>query len=292
MQRRSFLFYAALFVAGCSAGKVSDNASKTEIIPAKIRLAITDAINAELLAQYEPFRQELARLVGSEVEFFPVESYTAAAIALQKSDVDIALTGPAEYVAIRSRTNAVPIVALSRPNYYSVIIKTAENSEVKSLTDLKTKTISMGSVGSTSSYLGPTYLLVQAGLNPKTDLKVENLDEAGLEALVAGEVAAWCGSWTDYQAFLNNQNLTEADLPILAKSQLLPGDVFVSSSQLDPDAIAQLSEIMLNAEADLLSALANVDEGKYQKSNFAPAKDEDYNLIQEAYEAVGESNFI
>lgn len=291
MQRRSFLGYALMFLAGCSASQSNKSPNANSNFPNPLRFTITDAITAELLEEYQPFRQKLTDLIETEIQFVPVESYTAAAISLQEGEVDLALTGPAEYVAIRARTNAVPIVTLSRPDYYSIIVKTAQ-SEIKSLTDLKGKTISMGPVGSTSSYLGPTYLLVKAGLNPKTDVEIKNLDEAGLEALIAGEVAVWCGSLTDYQSFLEARNLQPEDLPIVAKSQPLPSDVFVVSSQLEPTAIAKLSEIMFSEEKTLIQALENVDDGKYQKAQFGVAQDRDYDLIRDAYKAVGEGNFV
>lgn len=291
MRRRSFLSYTLLFLVSCSASQDSKTRNANSNIPNPLRFMVTDAINAEQLEDYQPFRQKLADLIQQEVEFIPVESYMAATVALQKGEVDLALTGPSEYVTIRARTNAVPMISLSRPNYYSIIVKKAE-SEIESLSDLQGKTISMGPVGSTSSYLGPTYLLMKAGLNPKTDVKVQSLDKAGLDALVAGEVVAWCGSFTDYQGFLDAQNLQEQDLPIIVQGQLLPGDIFVGSSQLSEKAIAQISQVMLDQEQALIETLINVDDGKYRNAELAEANDSEYDLIREVYKAVGEGNFM
>jgi phosphonate transport system substrate-binding protein len=277
-----------MFLAGCTASQTNDRHAAS---PRQLTLAVTDAVNPELLQEYEPFRQKLASLLKTNINFFPVESYTAAAIALQQGKVDLALTGPAEYVAIRARTNAIPIIALTRPNYYSIIIKTA-NSEIQSLAELKGKTISMGPVGSTSSYLGPTYLLVQAGLDPKTDITIKNLDKEGLDALQKQEVVAWCGSLTDYQRFLQDRGLSATDFPIIAQSEPLPSDIFVVNSQLDPQFIEQLRQIMLSERVALIEALATVDGGKYQEAQFQTAEDSDYDLIREAYKAIGQGNFF
>ncbi len=79
--------------------------------------------------------------------------------------VDFVLTGPAEYVVMRKRTDAQPIVGFSRPDYFSAIIVLAD-SGIDSVMDLKGKTIALGDIGSTSNHLAPAQVLADYGLNP------------------------------------------------------------------------------------------------------------------------------
>ena len=89
---------------------------------------------------------------------------TAAVEALAAKQLDFVLTGPAEYVVFRARTNAQPVVALTRPDYFSQIVVLADGP-IKALGDLKGKKISFGEIGSTSQHLGPAQILMDAGLS-------------------------------------------------------------------------------------------------------------------------------
>ncbi|MGL5062694.1 MAG: PhnD/SsuA/transferrin family substrate-binding protein [Microcoleus sp.] len=187
MTRRLFIWHLLLFVTGCTVTRVPNSVKSDRI--AKIRFAIADGNTLEKLkADYELFRVALAETLGAEIDFVPLESQVAAAIELKQGRVDLLLAGPSEYVIARSRTNAVPVVSITRPGYYSVIA-VPPNSEIKTVADLRGKTIAMSDIGSTSGHLGPTQILIEAGLDPKTDVKIQMLgDEGSIAALKNGKV--------------------------------------------------------------------------------------------------------
>jgi phosphonate transport system substrate-binding protein len=91
---------------------------------------------------------------GGPWNFFRVADRAAAAVALQSDQVDIVFTGPAEYVVINAKTEAVPFLAITRPNYFSVIAVRAD-SGLTNAEQLKGQTLSMSDIGSTSGHLGP-----------------------------------------------------------------------------------------------------------------------------------------
>jgi phosphonate transport system substrate-binding protein len=252
-----------------------------------LKLAITDVAGLEELeANYEEFRAEVAKALGAEVTFFPVENYTAATVSLKQGEIDLALTGPSEYVVINSRTNATPVIAITRPDYHSVIAVAAD-SGITSLVDLRGKTIAMSDIGSTSGHLGPTKLLIDAGLDPKTDLAIQMLgDEGSAEALKNGDVDAWGGSGTDYEDMLQDD---ATSYPILVEGPPLPSDVLVVSSSLDPAVVELVRDRLVAAEAALVAAIA-IHERKYDGSSLVPANDEDYDLIREVYDAIGQGD--
>ncbi|HBE52657.1 MAG TPA: phosphonate ABC transporter substrate-binding protein, partial [Cyanobacteria bacterium UBA11369] len=223
MRRRNLLLYSLLFIAGCTS--VTNIPTVTQ--PKKLRFTVTDALGMEELQRdYGALQAALKEILQTEIELVPVESYTAAASALQSDQLDFVLTGPSEYVVMRARTNAVPVIGITRPNYRTVICVSA-NSKIKSLADLKGKKIALWKIGSTSGYLGPTKLLIDAGLNPQSDLKILMLGSKGLPSLQKGEVDAWGGSAVKYEQFLQEQGLSQSTLPVIAKGPLLPKDLFV-----------------------------------------------------------------
>lgn len=297
MKRRSFL-YSLVLLTSCAVGKnladedaISETNSEPQE-PEKLRFTVTDIQGLELLqSEYETFRATFAQVLQKTVEFVPVESYTAAAIAFQRGQVDVGLSGPSEYVIIHARTKATPLIGITRPKYYSVIC-TSANTGIRSLIGLKDRAIAMKSIGSTSGHLGPTHLLTQAGLDPKTDFNVVMLGSEGLQALRNGEVDAWGGGVEDYENFLKDANLSEDTMPLLASGPPLPNDVFVVSSQLNSGFVATLGDRMVRNQDVLLQSLVAVDNGKYREAELVPQNDADYDMVREAYQAIGQDDFI
>jgi phosphonate transport system substrate-binding protein len=284
MNRRWFLYQSLLFVTGCTATQVSNPAASDRI--AKIRFGITDGNTLEKLkADYDLFRVALAEVLEMEVDFFPLKNQVSAAIELKQGQVDLVLTGPSEYVIARSRTNAVPIVGITRPNYYSIIAVPA-NSEIKTVADLRGKTIAMSDVGSTSGHLGPTQILIEAGLDPKTDVKIQMLgDEGSVAALQNGKVDAWGGSTSNYQEISSDK------FPKIAQSSLLPGDVFVAGSSLEAATVEFIRSRMMQHQNKLIQAIS-VKKSKYRGSTFKLVQDSEYDVIRKAYQAIGQDDFI
>ena len=290
MQRRHFLWYSTLFLAGCVAANSTQHSSSSIALPPKLRFAVTDVSGLEDLQQdYEPLRVALEEAIETDIEFFPVNNYADAAIALKRGNLELALAGPSEYLVITTRTNAVPILGVTRPTYYSVIAVPTE-SGIQALTELKGKSIAMSDIGSTSGHLGPTKLLMDAGLDPQTDITIRMLgDEGSAEALKRGEVDAWGGAFTDYQDLLQDE---AGSFSILVQGPMLPNDVFVASSSLDPRLIDVMRERLLRHQAKIVEAIALYQQSKYAGSELVLANDEDYDTVRDVYEAIGQGEFL
>jgi phosphonate transport system substrate-binding protein len=296
MNRRNCIIYLLLFISGCTATtsiSESENSSlEPENQPKILRFTVTDIQTlADLEKSYGGLKTALAEILQTTVEFVTIESYTAAATALQADRLDFVLTGPSEYIIIRARTNAMPVIAITRPNYRTVICVNA-NAKISSLTELKGKKIAFWKIGSTSGYLGPTKLFIDAGINPKSDIQTLMLAEKGLPALQKGEVDAWAGSAVKYEKYLQDQKLPETAFPVIAKGPILPNDLFVASSKLAPVFVNQIQWRMLQNQEKLIQSLLSVEEGKYKGSVLVKADDADYNIVRDVYKAIGQGNFI
>ncbi|MDX2097656.1 MAG: phosphate/phosphite/phosphonate ABC transporter substrate-binding protein [Leptolyngbyaceae cyanobacterium bins.59] len=295
MKRRNFCFYSALFtLSACTATTQSPNPAPSPVVSKlpKLRFAVSDAKGmADLQKDYESLRGVLTKILETPVEFFPVDSYIAVVAALQQDQVDLVFTGPSEYVVMRSRTNVIPIAAIERRDYYPVIVTRAE-SGIKTVKDLKGKTIALWEVGSTSGYLGPLKLLIEAGLDPKKDVTIEMMGKKGLPALKNGGVDAWGGSFKRYEKFLEEEKLTEQALPMLVKGPTLPSDPFVLNSKLDAALVSDIQRRIFDNQAQILEAIAPADGEKFQGAKMVEVQDQDYNLIREVYQAIGQGAFL
>ncbi len=296
MKRRHFVGFSLLFVASCSTTVNQSNRSSSTLTvsePETLEFAVTDVKGAEDLQQnYQAFRTVLGEVLEKKIEFFPVDNYITAAVALQSGQLKLALTGPSEYVIMRARTNAVPIIAITRPDYHSIIAVPA-NSEIKSAAQLKGKTIAMWEVGATSGHLGPSKLLLEAGLNPQSDFQISMLGKKGLQALKKGEVDALGIGATRYKDLLKSDGLSESEFRLIATGQPLPNDLLVASSNLPTAVVEKMRDRLVKNQDKLIEALlVSKDNAKYKGAKLVPANDSDYNMIREVYKALGQGNVL
>ncbi len=294
MKRRQLLSYSLLFLAGCTGSRLGITDPYENQSDSPLTFSVTDEQGlAPLTAKYEPLRAELSRLLNRDLEFYPVATSTVAAAGLQAGTIDLALAGPTEYVLIRARTNATPVFAITRLDYYSVGVVRADSS-LTELSDLKGKLLAMSDLGSTSGHLGPTSLLVNAGLDPKTDYTVEFLgDEGSFEALQKGNVDASFGSLTDYRNFLSQDDVSADDYRQLVQSPPLPDDVIVVNSRTSPQFIEQLRQLAQAHSDEIVAAITTIPaNNKYVGSQVVSVTDQDYDSIRDAYRTIGQGNFL
>ena len=289
MKRRCFLLHSLLFVAGCTAATTKGNGfSLPSLGLEKLRLAISDAVGVdELKRDYEPFRAAVEQALEIPVEFFPVQNLFEATSALELDRVDLVWAGPSEYLIVRSRTNTVPLVGISRPKTLIVVVARADD-KISSVADLKGKKIEVGRVGSTTSHLLPVRVLMDAGLDPKEDVKIVHSEEHGLEALQKGEVDAWARGVHRYQPALEQLGAAEEEYPILIEHGPIPPDVLIASNFLNPEAIEQIRGRLLERSASIAKAISSSEKlaSKFEGTQIVAIADPDYDTIREVYEAI------
>jgi len=294
MRRRQLLGYSLLFLTGCAGSRSQLVAPQRNGSNSPLTFSVTDEQGLDsLMAKYEPLRAKLSQLLNRNIEFYPVTTTTVAAAGLQSGNIDLALAGPTEYVLIRARTNATPVFAITRPDYYSVGVVPAD-SPILELGDLKGKVLAMSDLGSTSGHLGPVSLLVGAGLDPKTDYSIEFLgDNGSFQALQQGDVHASFGSLTDYRNFLNQDNVSPSDYRQLAQSPPLPDDVVVVNSRTSPQFIEEFRQLAQDHSEEIVAAITTIPaNNKYMGSRIVSVADHDYDSIRDAYRIIGQGSFL
>jgi phosphonate transport system substrate-binding protein len=275
---------ATAVVAGCSS-QSSDTSQ-----PDTVRLAVTDLQGLEeLQREFGAFKDEFEKQSGLKLDFFAVNDRTAAAAALQSDRVDVVFTGPAEYVVIHERTGAEPIVAIERDGYRSSIYTRAD-SGITGVEQLRGKRVAMSDVGSTSGHLGPSQMLVDAGLNPTVDVEVLTVGDAVHESLKRGDVDAVGIGYHDYEEFVAEDD--PAQYRVLAEGPVLPPDLLMGREGLDQTTVTTIRDTFTNHFDVLLPAmLEGKDNAKYENAKLVSVTDQDYDEVRSMYKAVGVNDF-
>ncbi|WFP17476.1 PhnD/SsuA/transferrin family substrate-binding protein [Citricoccus muralis] len=243
-----------------------------------------------LVLEFEDFRVALEEVTGLEVEFEPMASRTAAATALQYDDLDVLLTGPAEYVVLKEEADALPLAGVTRENYKAAIFKRAD-SDLESVEDLEGGTLITKEVGSTSGHLGPLEMLVTAGLDPNVgDVDVVPLSDTHIEAFATGDGDALGTGISDLETI--QEMMGEDAVEVLEEGPDLPNDLFIARTGLGEDCAGYLQDALVENQDVLLEAIVQTGENdKYLESEFVEAADSDYDPTRRAFEAAGFSQY-
>ncbi|MFS4580907.1 PhnD/SsuA/transferrin family substrate-binding protein [Phaeobacter sp. C3_T13_0] len=272
---RTVLTAAALFAA-------------TPLVAEPIKFAVTDIEGLEVLQQeFAAFETSLEEVTGLDVELYPVSSRTAAVEAINQGQVDLVLTGPAEYVVIKELTDAQIVVSWQRPNYYAQIVTMSEG-DIGSVMDLKGKIVTFGSVGSTSQHLGPAQVLADFGLTYGNAYEPKIISRnVAVEALIRGDVQAVGmneGHLRKIRAAFPEQAFT-----VVARGRDLPNDILVARKDMDAAALEKIANAFLNDADALMAALLKGDDNqKYDGGFFLTAtNDADYDYVRDMYKTIG-----
>ena len=258
-----------------------------------VRLAVTDIVGLEnLQREYAPFQKVLAEKSGLNVQLFPVPNRTAAVEALNAKKVDLVLTGPAEYVVFKKRTDAKLVVGFSRPDYFGSIV-TILGSGIDGVEDLKGKKVALGDVGSTSRHLSPIQLLADLGLNPQKDLQIVHVNRnVGVEAMKRGDVAAIGINRSDLPGLA--KRFPDLVFKVVARGRDLPNDVLLAGNHVPDDTVARMKKAFTeNSDALIAAVLLGPDENqKFQGMRFIPGiADKDYNYVRKMYATIGQPQY-
>lgn len=257
-----------------------------------VRLAVTDIEGMEnLQREFGAFRDTLRKLTGLDVEFFPVSSRTASVEALNAKHVDFVLTGPAEYVVFKQRTDARVVVGWQRPDYFAQVVTMADGP-VRTVGDLAGKKIAFGSVGSTSQHLGPAQALADLGLVYGKDYQPQIISRnVAVEALIRGDIAAVGMNFGHLQRI--REKMPDQPFTVIARGRDLPNDILIAGPHVPAAIVDRMRDAFADHSKELLAAvLTGEDNQKYAGGHFLrTVEDKDYDYVRSMYRTIGVETF-
>jgi phosphonate transport system substrate-binding protein len=257
-----------------------------------LKFAVTDIEGLEALQQeFGGFERALEKVTGLDIELFPVSSRTAAVEAMNSGQIDLVLTGPAEYVVMKELAAPKIVVAWQRPDYFAQIAVLSDGP-IRSLEDLKGKKVSFGSVGSTSQHLGPAQALTDAGLNYNADYEAVILSRnVAAEALIRGDIAA-IGLNFGHLASVR-EAFPDTAFTVLARGRDLPNDILVARKDISDDVLQKVRTAFVEHGKELMEGVLQGEDNQKFKGGFflTEIKDSDYDYVRSMYRTIGVDTF-
>ena len=251
--------------------------------------AIPDESPTELARKATPLVKYLEKALGMKVEFTPVSDYAASVEALANKQVDLAWYGGFTFVqaSVRSGGKVIPLVQREEDEKFRSVFITSDPA-IKTLADLKGKTLSFGSASSTSGHLMPRSFLLQANINPDKDFKrvaYSGAHDATIAAVAAGKVEAGALNISVWEKFVADGKVDTSKVKVFYTT---PG-YFDYNWTVHADMPVALREKLIQAFLNLNS---NTAEGKeilalQRATRFIPTKAENYKGIEQAAHSAG-----
>lgn len=257
-----------------------------------VRFGILSGENeSDRIARYTPFQEYLERTLGVDVEIFTAGNYDGVIQALASGQIEFSFLGSSAYAAAYTETNGgvIPLLAAQQEDgstgYFGVIVVRCD-SGLKSIDDLKGKTLAFADPDSTSGYNVPYYNLVQQGYKPEeffAAIPFSGSHEAGVAGVVNGQFDAAA-------TYINNE---KNGIPqrMETKGMIQPGEVciiwtspeitsgpFTARANLPQGLIDEMKAAVMNvptadpeafkamngAEDSTAKAYIEVDHARYQ----------------------------
>lgn len=252
--------------------------------------AIPDEAPTELQRKFKPLGEYLSKETGMKVEFTPVTDYAAVVEALATKKIDMAWLGGFTYVQTKIRTNgtANPIIQRVEDEKFTSVFIVPADSSLKTLGELKGKTIAFGSPSSTSGHLMPRYFLMQAGINPDKDFK--NIAFSGAHDATVAFVASGKADVGALNASVWVK-LNEAKNPNAVKSKVLSTTPpyfdynWTVRGDLDPVTVKKITEAFLKLDANNPNHKEIMDLQRATK--YVTTKSSNYDDIEKAARSAG-----
>jgi len=258
-----------------------------------LHLALTPSQKpTDLMVAGEAFGAALGKLVGVPIRVTVASDYAAVVEALRNRTADLAFVHPAGYVLANREAKAM-IVAKDQwhgNTSYTSRIYVRKESGLKTLEELRGKTIAFVDPSSTSGYVYPMVMLIEKGLvqnkDPKTFFKefvFSGSHDAGLQALLHGHVDAFASFDQAREQYLKDPAEREK-LIYIAESAPIPEGGICARDGLDPALVAKVRAALLSMNgptyAPVLKALYDID-------GFEPAEDREYEPVRAAMDLLG-----
>ena len=189
-------------------------------------------------ADYQPIFGAISRMTGLDFDIKVGQSYAAVVEALCNNAADVAFVGPITYIQARDRGCADLLAVGVEKNqsiYYSGIFA-RKASPIHTIADLKGRRVAFGDVNSTSSFVYPMAMIIDAGLDPVRDLAAIRMTAShadSLAALVHGQADASALSFDSFEKAVGEHAVDPASLRIVARSPPIPYPPLIMNARLD-----------------------------------------------------------
>lgn len=240
----------------------------------------------EMVEGFTPFAKHLEKELGVKVTLVVPKDFDTWTKEAKAGAYDIAYTNPYLYVVVKKDVKvAEPLVIASEPEignqlYGTIIVK--KDSPIKTIADLKGKTIAATDPGSAGAYLVQMLMLQEAKIK-KDDVKLifEKKRDPVADAVLAGKADAGFVRDDDVEKLKAGADKFRK----LGVSKAIPNWTIFIAKKIDPALASKIKETLLKLKPGDLKSIAVLAPARI--NGFVPTSDKEFAVMIEAAKAAG-----
>jgi phosphate/phosphite/phosphonate ABC transporter binding protein len=292
---RRIAFLAGLAVAALVAGgrvAVTRLLAKPSLL---VGILPNQRLTTERMKETEPLVEFLGNVTGRKVELVVSASYGDTVDDFVEGRTDLAHLGGVTYVLAKERLpSTIPLVQRVTDRLYRALFLASAASGVTKLSEVRSKRFAFVDPLSTSGYVVPAAMLLDAGIDPRRDLVCEftHAHDATVDELAKGRVDAGVVDELVYYKLGYQQRLRGTKLTVLETSPPFPDDIWVARDTLDVhmrDALVRAFTALDAAKGKDLPVLNALEA---EATHFVPARDSDYDSVRAMMKKLREKSLL
>jgi len=249
-------------------------------------------------AQAKPFANYLSEKLGRDVTVTLATDYSTIVEAMASNKIDIGIMPPAAYVQARNQDAANAILTSELGAYnretglpeegklsstFKGEILVRADSGIDSLADLKGKKIAALSPNSASGYIYPVAEMIDAGIDPMTDVTFTTVNDIPSEmTAVLNKQQDACfvfeGARNVFASKFEDQDLFKELKVLYLTEGDIPNDAIAVSPSLDQELVDQIKEVFLNMKDDEAGAEAMA---MWSHKGYKEADEKNYDTVED-----------
>ena len=271
-----FSFVFVFSIVGCSAKTETKKEEKV------IKMGFVPLKNSEKLVEdLKPISDYLSERLGVKVEAFTASNYIGVVEGLGSGSVDFGIIPPFSSLLAQKQSNAKPILTskgkTGKPGYTAELY-VRKDSGIKSLQDVKGKKVAIVDPSSSSGYIYPGAMLVNAGLNLDKDISYQfsGGHDKSLQLLLNKDVDVIATFDGVEDRYAKDFPQAKTDIQKLATSDMIPGVMVTTSGKMDKELQEKLEKALRDIEKDpkmkemftkmfSITGFTDVDQDAYKK---------------------------
>ena len=271
-----FSFVFVFSIVGCSAKTETKKEEKV------IKMGFVPLKNSEKLVEdLKPISDYLSERLGVKVEAFTASNYIGVVEGLGSGSVDFGIIPPFSSLLAQKQSNAKPILTskgkTGKPGYTAELY-VRKDSGIKSLQDVKGKKVAFVDPSSSSGYIYPGAMLVNAGLNLDKDISYQfsGGHDKSLQLLLNKDVDVIATFDGVEDRYAKDFPQAKTDIQKLASSDMIPGVMVTTSGKMDKELQEKLEKALRDIEKDpkmkemftkmfSITGFTDVDQDAYKK---------------------------
>lgn len=271
-----FSFIFVFSIVGCTTKIETKKEEKV------IKMGFVPLKNSEKLVEdLKPISDYLSERLGVKVEAFTASNYIGVVEGLGSGSVDFGIIPPFSSLLAQKQSNAKPILTskgkTGKPGYTAELY-VRKDSGIKSLQDVKGKKVAFVDPSSSSGYIYPGAMLVEAGLNLDKDISYQfsGGHDKSLQLLLNKDVDVIATFDGVEDRYAKDFPQAKTDIQKLATSDMIPGIMVTTSSKMDKELQDKLEKALRDVENDpkmkelftkmfSITGFTDVDQDAYKK---------------------------